>query len=51
MLVRTVAALERLHAAWCEGALPAPDPAVVAEFDRSRLVARLDEILRELVVG
>ncbi|MDP2402103.1 MAG: glycosyltransferase, partial [Actinomycetota bacterium] len=32
------AALERLHAQWRAGTLPAPDPAVVAEFDRAKLV-------------
>jgi glycosyltransferase involved in cell wall biosynthesis len=43
------AALERLHAQWRDGTLPVPDPAVVAEFDRSRLVERYAEILRQVI--
>ena len=42
-------ALLRLHAAWREGSLPEPDPDVVAEFDRTLLVARLGQVLERVV--
>ena len=45
----TAAAIERLHAQWREGALPVPDTDVVAEFDRSELVARYSRILEQVV--
>lgn len=43
------AALERLHVRWREGTLPKPSPDVVAEFDRSKLVARYSTILEQVV--
>lgn len=43
------AALERLHEQWLVGALPAPAPEVVAEFDRSRLVARYSALLQRVL--
>lgn len=41
-------ALRQLHRAWRTDALPAPDPDVVAEFDRERQLDQLDELLRRL---
>ncbi|MBN2848770.1 MAG: glycosyltransferase, partial [Coriobacteriia bacterium] len=43
------AALERLHAAWSGDELPEPDSEVVAEFDRSRLVARYATLLGQVI--
>jgi glycosyltransferase involved in cell wall biosynthesis len=45
------AALRTLYAQWRAGTLPTPDPAVVAEFDRTRLFAEVDGILRGLASG
>ncbi|MDA3936859.1 MAG: glycosyltransferase [Actinomycetota bacterium] len=45
----TADALLRLHAAWRAGSLPAPDPDLVAEFDRTKLVARLGQVLERVV--
>lgn len=42
-------AIERLHVAWRAGTLPAPRAAVVAEFDRDRIVASLSGILHSAV--
>jgi len=38
-------ALRSLHASWRAGSLPSADPAVTAEFDRTRLFAEVDAIL------
>ncbi len=43
-------ALLGMYRQWKAGELPEPDPEVVAEFDRTRLVARLGSVL-EAVVG
>lgn len=42
-------ALLELHDRWRDGALPVPNPAVVAEFDRDRLLDDLSARLREMV--
>lgn len=42
-------ALERLHSKWLSGGLPEPNPEVVSEFDRSRQVARVSEMLEQVV--
>lgn len=41
----TVTAIEDLHARWRRGDLPSPDPAVVAEFDRDRVISRFSALL------
>lgn len=41
-------ALVRLHRAWRDKSLPVPDPVVVAEFDRTKLVARLSVMLEQV---
>jgi len=45
----TVQALLTLYREWKEGRERTPDPAVVAEFDRERLVERLGGILEDVV--
>jgi glycosyltransferase involved in cell wall biosynthesis len=42
-------AIGRLYEQWKAGAAAAPDPAVVAEFDRGALAGRIDGLLRELI--
>jgi len=42
-------AIRRMHSQWRSGVLPVPDPAAVAEFDRTVLNRRVDGILRDLV--
>lgn len=39
-------ALREMHARWRSGEVTSPDPAVVAEFDRTRVIAELDAALR-----
>lgn len=43
--------LRSLHAAWRAGSLPSADPAVTAEFDRTRLFDEVDAILTAVVGG
>jgi len=45
----TTAALLEAFAAWQTGTLPRPDPAVVASFERSRLVAETGQLLTAVV--
>jgi glycosyltransferase involved in cell wall biosynthesis len=42
-------AIGRLYAQWKAGTAAAPDPAVVAEFDRAALAGQIDGLLRGLV--
>lgn len=44
-------AIVRLHRQWKAGTLPVPDPVVVEEFDRTKLVARLSVLLEMVVAG
>lgn len=41
-------ALIKLHRAWRDKSLPVPDPVVVTEFDRTKLVARLSVMLEQV---